>query len=116
MSTLIFWAQLIAVIVGVNLLRYWKPTACRCGRERLPWFTLRHEKEWIMFLWPVLQFGGAVTEALSGGPMWITIGLGLLGVLSLRSAIEHRKGKKPILGKLLGRVRVNRHGRLVVEQ
>lgn len=107
----------LLAVAGVALF-YWMAhsrwTACQCGRERLPWFLVQHSKEWVMLTVTVVCAVSAVGNALYGH-MFLAVMVGLVGVLEARVLYEHRKGKRSILGRLLGKVVVTEHGTLGVD-
>lgn len=108
---------LIAVsFVGSFVGRRWGPTACRCGREKPPWFYRLHVRVWVSALTVVVGAVVAVTGALSAdGVLWQSVLIALACVATVKSIIEHEKGRRSVLGRLLGRVVVTEHGRLKVQ-
>jgi hypothetical protein len=108
---------LIALLVWLETkLEHWNWSRCKCGKEKLPWFGRYHYKEGFMWIWVVWGAGFAVYDALVERELMWGIFMGVYGVYSYRRIHEHRKGKKSVLGRLLGRVTFNEHGRLIVVQ
>jgi hypothetical protein len=112
---LIDLATVVAVLWLFSRLEKWRWSSCRCGREKTPWFSRRHMREWLMAVFAAWFAFGAIIDAL-GGDVLLSLIPGLVFVFQMKVIVEHRKGKRSILGRLLGYVRVNEHGRLVVEQ
>lgn len=109
------WPFVFGVAFNI-FLRYWSVTACRCKRQRLPWFTWRHEKEWVILAYATFSVTVAILIAITGGPIGLAILAGLVFLFQIKIYIEHHKGKRSVLGRIIGRVVVNRHGRLEVQQ
>lgn len=90
---------------------------CDCGRQRLPYFYIVHEKAWVMSLWIPFLLPGTVS-AFFGDDWWnyiVAITNTLLLAFHIRKWWFHEKDKmKKKATKLAGRVRQNSHGRLVV--
>lgn len=105
----------ILILAGLMAVLWYLPrgrwTGCRCKRERSPWFAIVHDREWVMGLLGVGFLLGGARNALTGHTLDAVV-YGLVGVLELRVLHEHRKGKRSILGRLLGRVVITEHGRL----
>jgi hypothetical protein len=84
---------------------------CKCGRQRMPYFSPTHEKP--MWIYVALWIGLSIWDLAT----WELLGEGIallwLAFYSLRW-YYHEKDKVKKTLKALGRVRVNHHGRLVV--
>ena len=119
MSPWIEWPLSIASW-AVSIWFFWnlsnfKWSACKCGREKLPYFARWHEKGWVMLGQAGFCFGWAVLTTFTGH-MWLPFFMGAIGLYDIKRWREHDKGKKSVLGKILGWIGFNDHGRLVVKQ
>ncbi len=114
MSVLTVLAWIVCFWIGWNLSK-WKWSACTCGRTHSPYYFQKHEKEGIMWVIAGIDVMIALSLAAGSGSMVWAFIIGALGMWWARMAYMHGKGRRKLPKKVAGLVKINEHGKLVVE-
>lgn len=100
------------VAVGFAIDVFFSRFPCTCGRAHHPYFHAHHNRLWTMVTWAVICTIFAVSSILAID--WFgSLLLSLWATFQWRGVYFHEKGKHRKLGRALGRIRINSHGRLV---
>lgn len=112
---ILFW---LVLWIGVHVVIVMRKGMCDCKTEKLPFYKRNHVTEtglwWDAIFWAIYI---CFYVFIVGTPALYQIFSIIFFVLACAAIYYHRKlNKKRTLSKILGRVKVNEHGRLVITQ
>ena len=88
---------------------------CDCNRSRQPFFGKWHIKEWVMLADAISYTQLVMVQIIFRTFWWPLIIIAAPYIVYIWGRWwKHRQGKTTVLGKILGRVTQNQHGKLII--